>query len=76
MEEEIATCSSILAWEIPWTEKPGGVQFMGLQESDTTESACAYMHAHTHTHTQQVYHAGCSMSAHVGELHAIFKREN
>ena len=28
--------SSILAWEIPWTEEPGGIQSMGLQELDTT----------------------------------------
>ena len=28
--------SSILAWKIPWTEEPGGIQSMGLQESDTT----------------------------------------
>ena len=28
-EEEIATHSSILAWEIPWTEEPGGLQSMG-----------------------------------------------
>ena len=27
---------SILAWEIPWTEEPGGLQSMGLQELDTT----------------------------------------
>ena len=25
LEEETATCSSILAWKIPWTEEPGGV---------------------------------------------------
>ena len=25
LEEEMATCSSLLAWEIPWTEKPGGL---------------------------------------------------
>ena len=31
LEKEIATHSSILAWEIPWTEKPGGRQSMGLQ---------------------------------------------
>ena len=31
LEEGMATCSSILAWEIPWTEKPGGLQSMGLQ---------------------------------------------
>ena len=32
LEKEMATCSSILAWEIPWTDKPGGLQFMGLQK--------------------------------------------
>ena len=31
LEEEMATHSSILAWEIPWTEKPGGLQSMGFQ---------------------------------------------
>ena len=35
LEKEVATHSSILAWKIPWTEEPGGLQFMGLQESDT-----------------------------------------
>ena len=33
LEEEMATHSSILAWEIPWTEEPGGLYSMGLQES-------------------------------------------
>ena len=36
LEKQMTTCSSILAREIPWTEEPGGLQFMGLQESDTT----------------------------------------
>ena len=31
LEKEMATHSSILAWKIPWTEEPGGLQFMGLQ---------------------------------------------
>ena len=31
MEEEMATHSSILAWRIPWTEEPGGLQSRGLQ---------------------------------------------
>ena len=31
LEKEIATHSSILAWTIPWTEEPGGLQSMGLQ---------------------------------------------
>ena len=29
LEEGMATCSSILAWEIPWTEEPGGLQPTG-----------------------------------------------
>ena len=36
LEKEMATHSSIIAWEIPWTEEPGGLQSMGLLESDTT----------------------------------------
>ena len=35
LEKEMATRSSTLAWEIPWTEEPGGLQSMGSQESDT-----------------------------------------
>ena len=31
LEEEMATHSSILAWKIPWTEEPGGLQSMGSQ---------------------------------------------
>ena len=31
LEKEIATHSSILAWRIPWTEEPGGLQSMGSQ---------------------------------------------
>ena len=37
LEEEMATCSSILAWRIPWTEEPGGLPSMGLKELDMTE---------------------------------------
>ena len=46
LEEEIATHSSILAWEIPWTEEPGGLQSTGLQR-------VRHDGAHTaHTHLQ------------------------
>ena len=31
LEKEIAAHSSILAWRIPWTEEPGGLQSMGSQ---------------------------------------------
>ena len=33
LEEGMATHSSILAWRIPWTEEPGGLQSMGLQRT-------------------------------------------
>ena len=36
LEKEMATLSSILAWEIPWTEEPGGLQSI-VAESDSTE---------------------------------------
>ena len=42
LEEEMTTHSSILAWRIPWTEKPGGLQSIGSQ------NVC---HDWTHTHT-------------------------
>ena len=34
LEEDTATHSRILAWRIPWTEEPGGLQSMGLKEAD------------------------------------------
>ena len=39
LEKGMATHSSILAWKIPWTEEPGGLQSMGHKEPDTTEAA-------------------------------------
>ena len=35
LEKEMATDCSILAWEIPWTEEPGGLQSKGHKESDS-----------------------------------------
>ena len=38
LERETVTLSSILAWEIPWTEEPAGLySTWGCKESDTTE---------------------------------------
>ena len=37
LEKEMATHSSTLAWKIPWTEKPGGLQSWGHKELDTTK---------------------------------------
>ena len=46
LEKEMATHTSILAWRIPWTEEPGGLQSIGLQR-DMTERL-------THTHHWKV----------------------
>ena len=49
-EKEMATHSSVPAWEIPWIEEPGGLlSTIGSQESQTSLST----HTHTHTHTHQ-----------------------
>ena len=45
----MATHASILTWEVPWTEEPGGLQYMGLNELDTTERLSVRVHTHTHT---------------------------
>ena len=37
LEKGMTTHFSILAWRIPWTEEPGGLQSTGHKESDTTE---------------------------------------
>ena len=42
----MATHSSIPAWRLPWTEEPGGLQSMGLQESDMTEQPSAHTRIH------------------------------
>ena len=38
LEEEVATRSSILAWRIPWTAEPGGLQSMGSQRSQIRQN--------------------------------------
>ena len=38
LEKDMVTHSSILAWRIPWTEEPGGLQSMGRKQSETTEA--------------------------------------
>ena len=45
LEQETATLSGILAWEIPWTKEPDGLQSTGSQVSDTT-----YYLNHYHYH--------------------------
>ena len=40
----MATHSSVLAWRIPWTEEPGGLQSMGLQRAGHDRSDLAHTH--------------------------------
>ena len=47
LKKEVATCSSIIAWKVPWTEEPRGLQSMGLQR---VGHDWAYTYTHTHTH--------------------------
>ena len=42
-EEELATHSSILAWRIPWTEEPGGLQFVWSQSVSTCTLGNTYL---------------------------------
>ena len=56
LEEEMATHSSILAWEIPWTEGPGRLQSMGLQQ-------VGYALTTEHTLTQP--HLDCMSESHM-----------
>ena len=51
LEEEMATHSSILAWEIPWIEEPRGLQYMGPKRVGHDRARM-----HTHPHTPQVSH--------------------
>ena len=45
LEKEVAAHSSVLAWKIPWTKKPGGLQPVGCKESDTTERLSMQAHS-------------------------------
>ena len=44
LEKEMTTHSSILAWRIPWTAEPGGLQSMGFAESDTEQLTLSQFH--------------------------------
>ena len=45
----MATHSRILAWRIPWTEEPGGLQSMESQRISTTELLSMRANSHAHT---------------------------
>ena len=55
LEEQMAAHSGILAWEIPWTEEPTGLQSMGFKTVGH-HRATDHTHTHTHTHTRHILH--------------------
>ena len=59
LEESMATHSSILAWRIPWTEEPGGLQSVGSQRG-TTERL------NTAQHSSQVWEIGRLVACNIG----------
>ena len=74
----MATHSSILAWEIPWREEPGGLQraTRGCKELDT---ACAHTHTHTHTHSSYFFNPPVKLSevfcfTKILQIHHLFLR--
>ena len=54
LENGMATHSSILAWRIPWTEEPGGLQSMGSHRVRHNWSNLAHMHTHKRTHAHRL----------------------
>ena len=77
LKEEMATHSNIVAWKIPWTEEPGGLQntkyslLWGCEKSDTTK----HTHTLTQTHTEGLRNflrwyidEGCSWDSDTGLL--------
>ena len=54
LDKEMATHSSILAWEVPWIEEPGGLQSMGLQR---VRHDLATKHIHPQTIISRLLHS-------------------
>ena len=66
LEEGMTTHSSVLAWEIPWTEKPGGLQSMGLHRVG---------HNGAHTHEGDLVHRWTRIKFLISLLSFINKEE-
>ena len=56
LEKGMTTHSSILAWRIPWTEKPARLQYVGLKELDTTEQPTLSLSQTQYFRTQLALH--------------------
>ena len=69
LKKEMTTHSSVLAWEIPWTEEPGGLQSGTAKESDNlVNKQQQYTHTHTHTH---IFFIHSSVNRHLDCLHVL-----
>ena len=55
LEKEMANHSSILAWEIPWTEEPGGLHSRGVARSQTQLHACTEHWQRASVHQQSFF---------------------
>ena len=64
----MATHSSILAWRIPWTEEPGGLQSMGSQRVGHNLATKWQQQIHAYTHTRVCKISGVIVSGHVHTL--------
>ena len=80
LEKEMATNSSILAWEIPWTEEPGWLQSMGSQSqtqlSDSTRNDNLLSVDRSSSHQESLPSQLISLLAKTAEPHLIFNLMN
>ena len=67
LEEEMATHSSILAWKIPWTEEPGGLQSKGWQRVGHYSAYRAHTHTKVIKHKDGNKHGACVLKRHCQE---------
>ena len=76
LQEEMATHSSILAWKIPWTEEPGGLQSMGsYRVGHDLETEHPYMHMRHLSQSSLLCFASLFLPMEVQLLqHHLFKR--
>ena len=68
MEKGMATHTNILAWRIPWIEKPDGLHFMWSQRIGHD---WAHTHTHTHTHTQSSVQFSCLVVSDSFQSHGL-----
>ena len=66
LEKEMGTCSSILAWKIPWTEKLCELQSMRSQKSDMTERPIMHTLPLTERMEEENRYLGCPLLFHRG----------